>query len=128
MKTNLFLSLFAVACVLSSAGIVHASKTQKDFSPRPDEKQLPTSMHSEMKELPGITVGKKNAQITGGDNRALQAAVDYIAGLGGGTVRIGEGLYVMYDSLHLRDNVTVKGVKGNTILKKADGIVCPLAL
>jgi parallel beta-helix repeat protein len=127
MKTNLF-SLFLIACVLVSTGILHATETQKDFSPRPDEQQLPTTMHSEMKKLPSITVGKENADIIGSDNRALQSAVDYIAGLGGGTVKIVEGRYVMYDSLHMRSNVTVKGEKGKTILRKADGVVCPLAL
>ncbi len=127
MKTNTFI-LFAIAYVLGSAGILHASETQRDFSPRPDEQQLPNAMHSEMKELPGITVGKENANITGNDNRALQAAVYYIAGLGGGTVQIGEGQYVMYDSLHLRANVTVRGLTGKTVLRKADGVVCPLAI
>ena len=128
MKTNLFLLFFVTVYFVGSVGIIHASETQKDFSPRPDEKQLPTAMHSEMKVLPSMTVGKENAHITGSDNRALQAAVDYIAGLGGGTVEIGEGQYVMYDSLHLRANVTVKGEKGKTILRKANGVVCPLAL
>jgi parallel beta-helix repeat protein len=127
MKTNPFI-LFAITCVLGSAGILLASDTQRDFSPKPDEQQLPKAMHSTMKELPSITVGKENANITGNDNRALQAAVDYIAGLGGGIVEIGAGQYEMYDSLHLRPNVTVKGEKGKTILLKADGVVCPLAL
>ena len=33
---------------------------------------------------PTVTVGQSGADIVGGDNRALQGAVDYIAGLGGG--------------------------------------------
>ena len=123
MKTNPFL-LFAISCVLGSTGILHASETQRDFSPGPDEQQLPETMHSAMKELPSITVGKENADIIGNNNRTLQAAVDYIAGLGGGTVQNSEGQYVMYESLHLRANVTVKGTKGKTILRKADGVVC----
>jgi parallel beta-helix repeat protein len=127
MNTKLFL-LFAIFCVFGSVNILYASETQRDFSPRPDEQQLPTAMHSEMKGLPSITVGKENSDIIGNDNRALQAAVDYIAGLGGGTVKISEGRYVMYDSLHLRVNVTVKGEKGKTVLRKADGVVRPLAL
>jgi parallel beta-helix repeat protein len=127
MKTNLFL-LCAIAYVFSSVSILHASEIQRDFSPGPDEQQLPKAMHLEMKVLPSITVGKENANITGNDNRSLQAAVDYIAGLGGGTVQIGEGQYIMYDSLHLHTNVTVRGEKGKTILRKADGTVCPLAL
>ena len=127
MKTNSFL-LFVITCILGSAGILVASETQRDFSPGPDEQQLPKAMHSEMKELPSITVGKVNAAIIGNDNHALQAAVDYIAGFGGGTVEIAEGQYIMYDSLHLRSNVTVKGKKDKTILRKADGVICPLAL
>ena len=34
----------------------------------------------------------------------------------------------MYDSLHLRSHVTVRGVKGKTILRKAKGAVSALAL
>ena len=45
----------------------------------------------------------------------------------GGTVEIGPGQYAMHDSLHLRPNVTVRGTKGKTILRKADGVVSPLA-
>lgn len=127
MKTNSFL-LFAIASILASVGILVASENQRDFSPKPDEQQLPKAMHSAMKTLPSITVGKENAAIIGNDNRALQAAVDYIAGLGGGTVEIAEGRYIMYDSLHLHTNVTVKGKKDKTILRKADGVVYPLAI
>jgi hypothetical protein len=43
-------------------------------------------MHSEMSERPTITVGRAGTDLVGADNRALQAAVDYVAGLGGGTV------------------------------------------
>jgi len=127
MKTNLFVPL-AIAFVLVSVVILNASEIQRDFSPGPDEQQLPTAMHSKMRELPSITVGIQNTDITGSDNRAIQAAVDYIAGLGGGTVWIGEGQYMMYDSLHLHANVTVKGEKGKTILKKAEGAVSALAI
>ena len=135
MKTSLFLSLSAISFVVSAAGILYAQETRKDYSPKPDEQQLPKTMHSAMKDLPNITVGKDNAHIIGNDNRALQAAVDYIAGLGGGIVEIGEGEYLMYDSLHLRNNVTVRGKKGSpgdslrrTVLRKADAAVSPLAL
>lgn len=99
-----------------------------DFSPRPDERQLPRAMHSEMKIRPSITVGMKDADIVGHDNRALQAAVDYIGKLGGGTVEIGPGEYLMRDSLHLRSFVTVRGTPGKTILRKAKAAVSPLGL
>jgi parallel beta-helix repeat protein len=128
MKVRPLASLCIVYIVICMVGILNAAEIQKGFSPRPDERQLPKAMHSEMSALPSITVGKTDAPIIGGDNRALQAAVDYIAGLGGGTVEIGEGEYLMYDSLHLRANVTVRGSKGKTILRKSDGVVSALAL
>ena len=128
MKTNLFLPLFAFLFVAGMAGISYASEIPGDPSPKPDEQQLPKAMHSAMKELPLITVGREAGQLIGRDNRALQAAVDYIAALGGGTVAIGPGEYLMYDSLHMRSNVAVRGSKGKTILRKADGAVSPLAL
>lgn len=120
----------ATAVVALVAGFLPgASAAEKqDFSPRPEEQQVPRAMHSKMKELPTITVGVSGADIIGSDNRAVQAAVDYIAGLGGGTVEIGAGEFVMHDSLHLRSFVTVRGVKGKTILRKDKAAVSPLAL
>lgn len=128
MKTTLFTSLTVILLIAGGESALIASQGLYDPSPKPNEKQLPKAMHSAMEELPLITVGKSNAQLTGSDNRALQAAVDYVAGLGGGTVAIGPGEYLMYDSLHLRANVAVKGTAGKTILIKADGAVSALAL
>jgi hypothetical protein len=85
-------------------------------------------MHSKMSQRPTIRVGRREADLVGGDHRVLQAAVDYVANLGGGTVEIGEGEYLMGDSLHLRSDVTVRGRKGKTILRKADAAVSPLAI
>ena len=40
-----------------------------------DDGQLPRAMHSAMSELPQISVGIKDCDIVGDDNRAIQAAV-----------------------------------------------------
>ncbi|MHC4641186.1 MAG: right-handed parallel beta-helix repeat-containing protein [Planctomycetota bacterium] len=128
MKRQILISLYAGILIFSITGVSFGSEVQNDFSPKPREQQLPKIMHSAMKELPSVTVGRKNEDLVGSDNRVLQAAVDYIAGLGGGTVEIEEGEYIMHDSLHLRTNVTVQGKKGKTILRKADGVVSALTL
>lgn len=66
-----------------------------------------------------ITVGPgEDATIRGQDNVALQAAVDYVAGVGGGEVHIQPGTYAMHDSLHLRSHVTVCGSGEDTVLRK----------
>ena len=99
-----------------------------NLSTHADAQQLPRAMHVKMAERPTIRVGLRDADITGSDNRALQAAVDYVARLGGGTVEIGPGEYAMRDSLHLRSHVTVRGTPGKTILRKARAAVSPLKL
>ena len=68
-----------------------------------------------------ISVGIDQGDLRGNDGRVLQAAVDYVAGLGGGTVRIGPGRYEMRNSLILHDNVRVLGVAGKTVLVSREG-------
>jgi len=67
-----------------------------------------------------ISVGLRGGDIVGADNRALQAALDYVADLGGGTLEITPGTYLMYDSLHLKSNVAVRGSE-KAVLRKCDG-------
>lgn len=114
MKMTFFLG-FALAASLCPAA--------EPLAPELPPGQLAHKMHTPMAELPRITVGQAqdgddDIAIMGRDNRALQAAVDYIGNLGGGIVEIGPGEYLMHDSLHLRSHVTVIGVSGQTILKK----------
>ncbi len=107
-------------CVL---GLALAARSQT-----PEQGQLPLAMHTAMKETPVVHVGVREGDIVGSDNRALQAAVDYVAGLGGGTVEIGEGTYLMRDSLHLRSHVTLRGRGEKTVLLKSPSAGSPLVL
>ncbi len=127
MTRTVVLSILAIFSFFA-CGPSQALGQARDFSPRPEEQQLPKAMHSKMTELAHVTVGRADADMTGDSNRVLQAAVDYVANLGGGVVEIGAGEYTMYDSLHLRPHVTVRGVKDKTILRKAKGFASPLAI
>ncbi len=69
-----------------------------------------------------VTVGPKKADFVGTDHLALQAAVDYVTALGGGTIRILPGTYEMGNSLFLRDHLHLVGSGDDTILRK-----CPSA-
>lgn len=113
--------LARIAILASPLGslVCPAADQPRSYAPKPEEGQVPTAMHSRMKELPVIHVGQREGDLVGVDNRALQAAVDYVAGLGGGVVEIGEGTWVMHDSLHLRSHVTVRGRGEKTVLLKA---------
>ena len=104
----------AAACLVLSAGSGGAGEVHEG--------------DGTMRERLEITVGTASGDIRGDDHRALQAAVDYVAGLGGGTVRIGPGRYTMRNALSLRDNVRVVGDPGRTILAAAGGVETPLRL
>lgn len=116
-------ALAALALMVASS----AGKAAQSDTPSPHS-QLPRAMHGSMTDRPRITVGMRDAAIVGSDNRALQAAVDYVASLGGGTVEIGPGEFSMRDSLHLRPRVTVRGQGAATVLRKVRAVASPLAL
>jgi parallel beta-helix repeat protein len=78
--------------------------------------------------LSEIKVGQDDGDLRGSDHRVLQAAVDRVAHLGGGTVHVGPGRYLMRNALTLRDNVHVKGVPGKTVLVACAGVVARLAV
>lgn len=68
---------------------------------------------------PIITVGPKTGMFIGGDHLAIQGAIDYAAGLGGGTVKILPGRYILRNALCLSSHITLEGVAGQTVLRKS---------
>lgn len=76
---------------------------------------------------PEIRVGITAGDLCGSDHRVLQAAVDYVARLGGGTVSLGPGEWVLRDSIRLASHVTLRGSGAATVLRKAPGGASPLA-
>lgn len=125
--TSAVLATLAISTLLAR-GPLRAQELENGGAPAIGERQLPRAMHSAMEDRPHIRVGREGADLNGSDHRVLQAAVDYIAALGGGTVEIGEGEFVMGDSLHLRSHVTVRGVPGKTVLRKAKAASSLLAI
>jgi len=65
-----------------------------------------------------VTVGRGKADLIGSDHRAIQAAVDYVAGLGGGTVKILPGEYRLRNAVYLRSNVRILGSRDDSVLVK----------
>ncbi len=70
------------------------------------------------KEQLTITVGPKKADIVGTEQKAIQAAVDYVARLGGGTVQLLPGSYRLRNAVYLTSNIRIKGSGPDTILIK----------
>lgn len=74
-----------------------------------------------------LSVGPKDADLTGTDDKGLQAGLDYLHRLGGGTLVIRPGEYTMRNALYLRPGVAIRGAGEDTVLKKASSTCTPLA-
>jgi len=102
--------------VMATAILVVSLATAFAVASEPGRRYAENELHTQ--PAIRVTVGQRDADILCTDNRALQAAIDYVGNLGGGVVEIGPGEYRMRDSLHLRSRVTVRGAGEKTILKK----------
>ena len=74
-----------------------------------------------------VTVGPQKADLVGTNEKVIQAAVDYIAGWGGGTVHILPGTYRMRNSVSLRSGVRVIGSGPDSVLFKEPEVKTKLA-
>ncbi len=54
----------------------------------------------------------------GTSDRAIQAAVDYVSRLGGGTVRVLPGEYRLRNAIHLASNIRIQGSGAESIITK----------
>jgi len=74
-----------------------------------------------------VTVGPEKAHLVGTDHRVLQAAVDYVAGLGGGTVKVLPGEYRLRNAVYLKSNVRILGSGPDAVLVKEPSVTVKLA-
>jgi len=74
-----------------------------------------------------ISVGPKKADLVGTNEKVLQAAVDYMARMGGGTVRVLPGEYRLRNAIHLRDKVRILGSGADSVLKKEASVKVKLS-
>ncbi len=75
-----------------------------------------------------VTVGPKDADLVGTDQRVIQAAVDHVARLGGGTVRIQAGTYQLRNAVYLQSRVHLIGDGERTVLIKEPSTTTALQL
>jgi len=74
-----------------------------------------------------MTVGPKDSDIVGTSSKAIQAAVDYVAGLGGGTVRLQPGKYELRAAIRLKSGIRLIGSGEDTVLTRPGSVRTKLA-
>lgn len=94
----------------------------KDANREPYKHDFNTMRPVRNKNRITLTVGQKKGDLRGNDDKILQAAVDYVFRLGGGTVKILPGVYNMRNSLFPRPGVAITGSGEDTILKKSPSV------
>jgi len=73
-----------------------------------------------------LTVGQTEGELTGTDDKIIQAGIEFLNRLGGGTLHILPGVYNIKNAIYLRPNITIKGSGEKTVLKMAAGFVTPI--
>jgi hypothetical protein len=87
-----------------------------------------TAVQPAWEETLTLTVGNTDADLVGNDHRVIQAAVDQVARLGGGTVKIKSGTYRLRNAVHLQSGVNLVGEGEKTVLVKEPSAKTTLAL
>src|SRR5438552_10982213 len=110
------------------AGALGASRIRADELPKNTSPRaiFGDSVEPDWKQRVTITIGPKKADLVGTTGRVIQAAVDYVARLGGGTVRVLPGTYRMRNSGFLPSKVRLLGSGTDSVLFKEPSVTTKL--
>ena len=115
-----------LVALLFMGGLLHAAERPPVTNPR--QTSGDTAVQPDWEETLTITVGNAEADLVGSDQRVIQAAVDQVARLGGGTVRILAGTYRLRNAVYLQSGVNLVGEGEKTVLVKEPSASSALAL
>jgi nitrous oxidase accessory protein NosD len=73
-----------------------------------------------------ITVGPKKADLVGSTDRVIQAAVDLVTRMGGGTVQLLPGTYRLRNAVYLQSGLRLVGAGVDTVLIKEPSVTTKL--
>ena len=73
-----------------------------------------------------LTVGEKSADLVGQSDRVIQAALDYVARLGGGTVKVLPGTYTFRNAVVLPSGVRLLGSGTDSVITRGPSTRTPL--
>ena len=105
------------------ARLARADDLPKNTSPRAISGD---SAEPSWKQRVTITVGPRKADLVGSTDRVIQAAVDYVARRGGGTVRVLPGRYRLRNSIFLQSNARIVGSGPDSVLFKEPSVTTRL--
>ncbi|MFN0127905.1 MAG: right-handed parallel beta-helix repeat-containing protein [Verrucomicrobiales bacterium] len=117
--------VFLLSIALFAA--VSADEPPGPTSPPPRQTSGDSVVEPDWNERLTVSVGTKDGDIVGTDHRAIQAAIDHVARLGGGTVHILAGTYRLRHAVALQSRVHLRGAGADTVLIKEPSVASPLS-
>src|SRR2546423_3932120 len=105
----------------STAFLLGGTSAVKGDSPPPVTQPRATSGDSvepNWEQRLTVSVGPHKADLIGADDKVIQAAVDYVTRLGGGTVHILPGTYRLRNAVYLQSRLRILGSGADSILQK----------
>ncbi|MFO0881655.1 MAG: right-handed parallel beta-helix repeat-containing protein [Gemmataceae bacterium] len=118
----------------ASSGLVASGAMAADAPVRTNPPQAPPRATSgdrvqpEWAERVVITVGPRKADLVGSDDRVIQAAIDYVTRLGGGTVKLLPGTYRLRSAVVLQSGLRLVGSGPDAVLVKEPSVSTRLVL
>jgi hypothetical protein len=73
-----------------------------------------------------LTIGQTQGDLQGKDDKVIQAGIEYLNRMGGGTLHILPGVYNLRNAIYLHPNITMRGSGEKTVLRKTDSVVTAL--
>ncbi len=111
----------AAACALRSGG----EDAIKPTNPRATDGDM--RHEPDWTERLTVRVGIREGDMSGNDDKVIQAALDYVARLGGGTVQVLPGTYTLRNAVFLPSGVRLCGSGADSIITKIPSQSIPLA-
>ena len=121
-SNGLMLQLFVLAMFIYAAPDAGASNQETG------SEQSVTSTNRPMRTLQNLilTVGQAEGDLHGDDDKIIQAGIEYLHRLGGGTLKILPGVYNLRNAIYMHPNITLLGSGEQTILRKSESVVTAL--
>jgi hypothetical protein len=120
----------AFSTMTAGGAALRAASANADEAPVPVKVPRATSgdpVEPNWDERLTLTVGPEKADLVGTNEKAIQAAVDYVARFGGGTVKILPGSYRFRNAVYLLSNVRIQGSGDDSIITKEASTLARLA-
>ncbi len=117
---------FLLVLAVSFTVMLHPATGMSDQETAP--KQPATSSNRPIRDRRDmvLTIGQTQGDLQGKDDKVIQAGIEYLNRVGGGTLHILPGIYNLRNAIYLRPNIAVKGAGEKTVLRKADSVVTAL--